>query len=393
MSKYRVEIPQEAMENTEIPKSVPLVMRVHRHQLVVEPENIAAMVPQIKMRTYILPALLAAILVFSQLYAGNVQLVPLSGPTSSLGNIITAFGSLCGIGAFILTFISEKVKCTGPAQQFSWRMLLPIAMASGLILVFTEYALFWVLSQLFGGATFDIYTAYIMITVAIAVINYIMINLAMTLSPGIITNLMTIMILGGMLFSMLTNGRKNWWRYNFSYLGTEQSGSSWQFNLTLIFTGILMATLVDYLFVNLKRRYHNWRVELTRWMLYGLAACLAGVGLFPNDQEFHYLHDQISMWLVYLLLVLIVILRWLLPMISNNFLRLSYLMGVVMSAEYIAFKFVHYLSLTAFELLSFGLALAWTLLLFQNLEYLIQADSKILDVDLIIIDEESDDQN
>jgi len=393
MTKYRVEIPQEAVENTDIQKLVPLVMRVHRHQLVVEPENIAAMVPQIKMRTYILPALLAAILVFSQLYAGNVQLVPLSGPTSSLGNIITAFGSLCGIGAFILTFISEKVKCTGPAQQFSWRMLLPIAMASGLILVFTEYALFWVLSQLFGGATFDIYTAYIMITVAIAVINYIMINLAMTLSPGIITNLMTIMILGGMLFSMLTNGRKNWWRYNFSYLGTEQSGSSWQFNLTLIFTGILMATLVDYLFVNLKRRYHNWRVELTRWMLYGLAACLAGVGLFPNDQEFHYLHDQISMWLVYLLLVLIVILRWLLPMISNNFLRLSYLMGVVMSAEYIAFKFVHYLSLTAFELLSFGLALAWTLLLFQNLEYLIQADSKILDVDLIIIDEESDDQN
>lgn len=393
MTKYRVEISQEAVENTDIQKLVPLVMRVHRHQLVVEPENIAAMVPQIKMRTYILPALLAAILVFSQLYAGNVQLVPLSGPTSSLGNIITAFGSLCGIGAFILTFISEKVKCTGPAQQFSWRMLLPIAMTSGLILVFTEYALFWVLSQLFGGATFDIYTAYIMITVAIAVINYVMINLAMTLSPGIITNLMTIMILGGMLFSMLTNGRKNWWRYNFSYLGTEQSGSSWQFNLTLIFTGILMATLVDYLFVNLKRRYHNWRVELTRWMLYGLAACLAGVGLFPNDQEFHYLHDQISMWLVYLLLVLIVILRWLLPMISNNFLRLSYLMGVVMAAEYIAFKFVHYLSLTAFELLSFGLALAWTLLLFQNLEYLIQADSKILDVDLIIIDEESDDQN
>ena len=393
MTKYRVEIPQEAVENTDIQKSVPLVMRVHRHQLVVEPENIAAMVPQIKMRTYILPALLAAILVFSQLYAGNVQLVPLSGPTSSLGNIITAFGSLCGIGAFILTFISEKVKRTGPAQQFSWRMLLPIAMASGLILVFTEYALFWVLSQLFGGATFDIYTACIMITVAIAVINYVMINLAMTLSPGIITNLMTIMILGGMLFSMLTNGRKNWWRYNFSYLGTEQSGSSWQFNLTLIFTGILMATLVDYLFINLKRRYHNWRVELTRWLLYGLAACLAGVGLFPNDQEFHYLHDQISMWLVYLLLVLIVILRWLLPMISNNFLRLSYLMGVVMAAEYIAFKFVHYLSLTAFELLSFGLALAWTLLLFQNLEYLIQADSKILDVDLIIIDEESDDQN
>lgn len=393
MSKYRVEIPQEAMENTEIPKSGPLVMRVHRHQLVIEPENLASIVPQIKMSWYILPAILVAILVFSQLYADRIQLVPLSGPASSLGNIITAFGGLCGIGAFIITFISEKIKRTGPAQQFSWRMLLPIAMASGLILVFTVYALFWVLSQLFGGATFDIYTACIMIAISIAVINYIMINLSMTLSPGVITNLMTIMILGGVLFSMLTNGRKNWWRYNFSYLGTAQSGSSMQFNLTLIFTGILMATLVDYLFVNLKRRYHNWRIEISRWMLFGLAACLAGVGLFPNNREFHYLHDQISMWLVYLLLILIIILRWILPMISNNFLRLSYLMGAVMAAEYIAFKFVHYLSLTAFELLSFGLALSWTLLLFQNLEYLIQSDSEILDVDLVVIKHESNDQD
>lgn len=54
---------------------------------------------------------------------------------------------------------------------------------------------------------------------------------------------------------------------------------------------------------------------------------------------------------------------------------------------------MHYLSLTAFELLSFGLALSWTLLLFQNLEYLIQSDSEILDIDLVVIKHESDDQD
>lgn len=68
-------------------------------------------------------------------------------------------------------------------------------------------------------------------------------------------------------------------------------------------------------------------------------------------------------------------------------------MGAVMAAEYIAFKFVRYLSLTAFELLSFGLALSWTLLLFQNLEYLIQSDSEILDVNLVVIKHESDNQD
>lgn len=59
---------------------------------------------------------------------------------------------------------------------------------------------FWLFGQMFKDARFDIYTATAFIFVIIAAINYIMINLALTLSSGVITNLLTIMIIGGMLF-------------------------------------------------------------------------------------------------------------------------------------------------------------------------------------------------
>ncbi len=36
----------------------------------------------------------------------------------------------------------------------------------------------------------------------IAMVTYIMINLAMTISPGVITNLMTFMIIGGVLLDV-----------------------------------------------------------------------------------------------------------------------------------------------------------------------------------------------
>ena len=131
-----------------------------------------------------------------------------------------------------------------------------------------------------------------------------------------------------------------------------------------------MMTLVDYLFVNLQKRYRGRRVLALRLLLYMLSACIASIGIFPNDPQFHVLHDRVAMWLVYIMLILIVLIRWILPEVTRQFLILSYVMGALMGLEYIVFKLSDYLSLTAFELLEFGLAFSWLLLLLQNIENL-----------------------
>ena len=185
------------------------------------------------------------------------------------------------------------------------------------------------------------------------------------------------MIIGGMLFSMLTNSTRDWWKYNFSFLGTAKNSANLQFNVTLIFSGLLMMALVDYLFVNLQQKYPGIKTQLLRWLLYGEAACIAAIGLFPNNPKFHILHDRISMWLVYIMLILIVAIRWILPEVTKQFLVTSYVIGAVMGAEYIIFKLANYLSLTAFELIEFALSFSWLLLLLQNIENLAQYGERL----------------
>ena len=85
------------------------------------------------------------------------------------------------------------------------------------------------------------------------------------------------------------------------------------------------------------------------------------------------------MWMVYTMLILVVVVRWTMPMMTKTFLTLSYMIGGVLAVSYIAFKFVRYLSLTAFEMLAFS----WILLLFQLIEAVVQRDVRLFTVELV----------
>lgn len=370
MKKYKIEIPASALRETGLTPDDKLSLSVGHKQLNIRPARVIDQLPQISIWLYTVPAALAMIIFF--VYARSQQLtqVPLSGGDYSIANISTLLGVICGLIIFVVTVIWTKIHRTGPTKELYWRNLMTIVFAIGLILIFSFSAAFWLIGRMFMDASFDVYTSSVMVFMIVAAVNYIMINLAMTLTASVITNLLTIMIIGGMVFSILTNSSRDWWKHNFSFLGTAQNSANFQFNVTLIFSGVLMLTLVDYLFVNLQKRFQGKQVLVLRWLLYALAVCIASIGLFPNNPEFHHLHDRISMWLVYIILILIATVRWLLPRVTKQFLTLSYTMGAIMGVEYIVFKLTDYLSLTAFELLEFGLAFSWILLLLQNIENL-----------------------
>ncbi|MCQ2570170.1 MAG: DUF998 domain-containing protein [Limosilactobacillus sp.] len=368
MQKFEFEVPDDVARRL---TNETVEVELQPDELVMRSQAATKSLPVIKIWWYLLPAVLLGSLIFAQQLAAGVEQIPLLGRGNSIGNMVTVLGSLCSWVIFIGAFIAQKRHHQAGARQFTWRMFIPVAIAVGIVLMVTEFTIFWTIDQMFVGAQFDIYTSIILITFCFAIMNYMMINLGLTISPAIMINLMTIMMLGGVVLSMLTNGNRDWWRHNFSYLGTQRSGAAWQFNLTLILTGLLMMALTDYLFVNLRHRFPTKGVLLTRMLMYFEATCLMGVGLFPNNDRFHWLHDQIAMWLVYGLLLIIIVIRWSMPMLGHQFIHLSDAIGGVMAIEYIGFQYIHYLSLTAFELLSFGLALAWILVFFQNLESLI----------------------
>ncbi|MBD5805920.1 DUF998 domain-containing protein [Lactobacillus sp. 0.1XD8-4] len=370
--KYQIEIPESAFEKTDFSTNEELSLSVNHKQINIRPVKVSEQLPKINIFWYITPAIILSVVFLVFVSLQKITTIPITGSDYSIANGALLLGVCSGVLSFLVTFIVTKILGKGPSKDFYWRSLPTITIACGLIIAFSFSAIFWLFEQMFKGARFDIYTATCFIFVILAVLNYIMINLALTLSSGVITNLLTIMIISGMLFSMLTNSSRDWWRYNFSFLGTAKNSTSFQFNITLIFTGLLMIALVDYLFVSIQRRYHGYKIQVLRWLLIMLAICIASIGVFPNNPQFHVLHDRISMWLVYIMLILIVVIKWVLPEVTKQFLTVSYTIGIVMSVEYIVFKLTDYLSLTAFELFEFGLAFSWLLLLLQNIENLAQ---------------------
>lgn len=379
MKKYRIDLPAKAVENLELEKNTPLVLMVDNKTLTIRPSRTVEMLPQIMMRWYLIPAVLAAVIFFCLSWANHHWVISLTG-NRSIGFASLYLGTFSGVVAFATAFIRQKRHRSGPAMELHWRNLPTLLIAFGTILAISIMIGFWLAEKMFAGASFDIYTSTLFVFLFVAAITYGMLNLAMTISEAVITNSIMIMIIGGMLFSMLTNSNRDWWHYNFSYLGTQQNATYWRFNITLIFSALLMATLVDYLFFNLQKKYPDRGVKVLRILLYAEAACLGGIGCFPNDPQYHVLHDRISMWLVYIMILIIGLLRWLMPGLSRQFLKISYIIGGIMALDWLVFKATSYLSLTAFELLEFGLSFSWLLLLFQNLEYLARIGDQIFPV-------------
>lgn len=381
MKKYRIDLPAKAVENLELEKNTSLVLMVDNKTLTIRPSRTVEMLPQIMMRWYLIPAVLAAVIFFCLSWANHHWVISLTG-NWSIGFAALYLGTFSGVVAFATAFIRQKRHRSGPAMELHWRNLPTLLIAFGTILAISIMIVFWLAEKMFAGASFDIYTSTLFVFLFVAAITYGMLNLAMTISEAVITNSMMIMIIGGMLFSMLTNSNRDWWHYNFSYLGTQQNATYWRFNITLIFSALLMATLVDYLFFNLQKKYPDRGVRVLRILLYAEAACLGGIGCFPNDPQYHVLHDRISMWLVYIMILIIGLLRWLMPGLSRQFLKISYTIGGIMALDWLVFKVTNYLSLTAFELLEFGLSFSWLLLLFQNLEYLARIGDQIFPIQI-----------
>ncbi|WP_295730889.1 ABC transporter permease [uncultured Limosilactobacillus sp.] len=388
MKKYEIEIPEAALKQLEI-DNTEYSMRLEHNSILVRPANVVDLIPQIHFWWYGIFATLSAVAFLLYVMSQHYHVIPLSG-NDSIATASILLSAICGTLAFAITFIVEKMRGSGPARSFSWRSLPPLIVASAMIIIFIMLAVYWLLGELFHGLRLDIYTSTVLIFIAEAVVNYLMINLAMTISPGVITNLMTIMIVGGVGFSMLTNSTKNWWRHNFSFLGTNQNSNHFSFNITLVFSGLLLMILIDYLFVNLNHKYRGWKVNTLRGLLYALGACIGCIGLFPNNPEFHILHDRIAMWLVYLLLILIVAVRWILPEVTKDFLKVSHIIGAVIAVDYIVFEAFTYLSLTAFELIAFMLAFAWILLLLQYIETLVNNNVQIFPVSIKVVPDRSE---
>jgi Predicted membrane protein len=315
-------------------------------------------------------ALLSGIIFLLYFCVKDQRQVPLSGGYS-ISSAIIIFGVVLGMVLFSAFFIKARQKSDNRTlKNIYWRNFPTIILAVGLILALSLLGIFWVFELIFPDISFDPVTSSLFVLIFCFFINYMMIQAAGIISPFALTTVFTIVIISGVIISMVTNGNRHWWEYNLSFLGTDLAHNAWQFNLTLIISALIMIVLVDYLFVSLGPNYRSWRLLILRGLLTLTAVCLGSIGIFTNNQRFHFIHDQIASSLAYLVLAMIIGIKWMLPQISREFQVFSYVMGIILVAVSLAFKPIDYLSLTGFEMLSFFAVFGWILLLFQNLQFL-----------------------
>ena len=384
MAKIKISVPDELVKKYDLHNDDDFKITARNGEIRLKKKNHDSNKRQFNVIWILIASILTSIAFWIFINAVHLHQVPLVG-TNSIASGLIVLGGLSGMILFSAYFISNRKKITvAYSAKTFWRTFPVIVISFVLILSLALMGIAWGLSRLFTGITFGHVVAMMLFFVFVTAINYIMVRIGLAVNYGMLTTIMILVITSGTVVSMASNGR-NWWQHNLSFLGTKHANNSWQFNLTLVFSSLLMVALVDYIFVSLRAVVKNtWRTITLRIILTVTALDVGAVGLFPNNANFHILHDKVAGYLVYLIIILIVGIRWLLPEVGKRFLALSYGMCVGLVIIDLMFKPLHIISLTAFELIAFILAFGWILILFDTMIGIVEDEDDKYDVKIEI---------
>ena len=384
MAKIKISVPDELVKKYDLHNDDDFKITARNGEIRLKKKNHDSNKRQFNVVWILIASILTSVAFWIFINAVHLRQVPLVG-TNSIASGLIVFGGLSGMILFSAYFISNRKKITvAYSAKTFWRTFPVIVISFVLILSLALMGIAWGLSRLFTGITFGHVVAMMLFFVFVTAINYIMVRIGLAVNYGMLTTIMILVITSGAVMSMASNGR-NWWQHNLSFLGTKHANNSWQFNLTLVFSSLLMVALVDYIFVSLRAVVKNtWRTITLRIILTVTALDVGAVGLFPNNANFHVLHDKVAGYLVYLIIILIIGIRWLLPEVGKRFLALSYGMCVGLVIIDLMFKPLHIISLTAFELIAFILAFGWILILFDTMIGIVEDEDDKYDVKIEI---------
>ena len=276
------------------------------------------------------------------------------------------------------------------AERPLWRRLLglvALSFAHAAIAFMVTWASFQIFQRAFTGLTLDAFAASLLTAVAGGLAGYSSHQSGSRMDSYALSNLLATFLAAGVLTSMVTTNRTDWWEVNFSVLGAADYGVSLTFNATLVTAGAVITLLAEYMTRDLRsldlyRRRAGSPLGPTRERpllasLVLLGVLLAGAGLIPVD-VFMPLHNTLAttMTAVYTFLVLRAP-AWL-PGLGRTFYAAGYVMlGAAVLSVLIWWPLAYY-NMTAMELVVAGVILSWLVLFTRNVAAAVE-DSRVSD--------------
>jgi hypothetical membrane protein len=313
--------------------------------------------------------------------------VPISGP-DSLGTFVAIGAAFVAVVAFIagrallrtespkrehaplLHDLREGLHVRNrldvPGARLHWFDNAALALAHAFIALLGWIGLADLLNRSFIGAVVFTLPAAVLAGVALAVTSYVVFLSAINLTPMLLSLVLALFLVVGALASMLSSSDPHWWKKNLSALGMTDDVSAFAFNITLIIAGVIVTTIAHYATATIPARTPaevkgRNRVRIA---LIVIGVCLTCVGIFPVDR-FFILHNTVATGMAVVYAVLVVGIRWLVPMMPRVFILLGYVfVGVIVVLA--VFFAIGYYNLTAVELVAAVLIFSWIIVFLRN---------------------------
>lgn len=178
-------------------------------------------------------------------------------------------------------------------------------------------------------------------------------------------NLVAMLLAAGSLASMSITPTGDWWRHNFSTLGTSNDLAAACFNTALIVSGLGMAGLSALLTRSLAHGPFGLRPgarSTMRLLIALVGVALMGVGLVPIDTDTA-LHNTFAIAAAAAFALLCLCVQVFAPSIPLGFAWFSYLSLAAEALAMVAYDLFGVFNLTVFELVAFTLVFAWLIAL------------------------------
>lgn len=274
---------------------------------------------------------------------------------------ITAFAALC---AAIWTRVRLPAGPSPADAWHRWADYVFVACAHAAVSAVAVWAVFFALQRGFLGLELTAGWAALIIVIVVGLgFAWSAATSAQASTRRHVTHLI-FGVAAAMFISMSTTDQHQWWKSQFSILGTVDTPSGTLFNGALIVTGFYLVALAVYVRADLTALHQAGALRHRRAALGMSAGYVAagvgfvGVGCVPLNRDLSW-HNTFGITLVVAPLLLMLASHWLLAGLPRRLVLASYVCAAGIATSVVLCRPLNIVNITVMEVVTFALAFSW----------------------------------